>query len=126
MKRGSTPRTNVVPKRRDIVMVDFTPSAGKETPGQHPAVVMTPQAVNYDGFIVVCHISSQAFDDYTVFLAPERKLGIDGFIHYRQVRALDFRARNARVVARCPDDCFADLVSRMLALLDPDLAGDRD
>jgi mRNA interferase MazF len=100
-------------------MVNFTPAAGHETPGQHPALVISSSRLNQDGFATVCHISSSEYDRFTEFLSTGRKAGADGFIHFRQMRSIDWRARQARLIGRCPDDIFAIVIEQMLALIDP-------
>lgn len=53
----------IIPKRGDLIWLDFDPQAGHEQAGRRPAIVLSELEFNeITGFAVVCHITSQAKD----------------------------------------------------------------
>ena len=110
-------RSARVPQRGDAVWIDFSPQMGSEQAGRRPAVVLSPEA--YNGRVrlaLVCPITSQ-IKGYPFEVAIPSGLNVRGVILADQVKSLDWRARNAEVVATLPVDTTDEVLEKIGALL---------
>jgi mRNA interferase MazF len=122
--RGFAARTTFIPKRRDIIMVDCSPSAGREPQDPHPALVISPQRYNVGGLALLCHISSRSQNHrFELFLSPDDRgrHGVDGYLQCDQVRCLDWKDRKAHRIGELPEELFMQVTSRLLPLINPTL-----
>jgi len=124
--------TPYVPNRGDVVWLAFTPQAGREQAGRpstgaqgapsnverrRPAVVLTPSRYNDKvGLAICCPITSQV-KDYPFEVPLPAGLPVSGVILADQVKSLDWRSRNACLIARLPDDALEDILVKLAALL---------
>src|SRR5690625_599750 len=97
--------SKVIPKRGDLIVLNFNPQAGHEKAGRSNAIVLSPKKFNeVTGFIVVCPITNQKKGyPFEVDLPKEGVLPKDGFpitgaILTDQVKSLDWAARNVKVL----------------------------
>ena len=119
--RGFAPRTVLTPKRKQVLMLDFSPTRGRETPDTHPACVLTPATFNATGLAIVCAGSHSLLGSaFAVEVPASRGLGFDGYFHPHQLRTVAFRERNPVLLGTMPDDLFEELVQVVLDLVDPD------
>jgi mRNA interferase MazF len=79
---------------RPIVWLDFTPQAGHEQAGRHPALVLSPAVYNgRTGLMICCRMTTQIKGypfEVNVGLDADRAVLAD------QVKSLDWRARNTK------------------------------
>ena len=111
-----------VPDRGDVVWLQFDPQAGHEQAGSRPALVISPREYNRRvGLALLCplttHVKGYPFE---VKLPPGLKA--KGAILSDQIKSLDWRARQARLLCRVPDGTLDDTVARILALVEPEEA----
>ena len=105
------------PARGDVVWVDFDPQAGREQAGRRPAVVLTPESYNDRvGLAVLCPITNRV-KGYPFEVAIPEGMEITGVILSDQVKSLDWRRRNARVVLRLPASIIEAVLENVRALL---------
>jgi mRNA interferase MazF len=53
-------RRHYVPRRGDVIRLDFNPQKGHEQAGRRPALVLSPTEYNRTvGLVVVCPIANQ-------------------------------------------------------------------
>ena len=110
-------RLALVPQRGDAVWIDFNPQTGSEQAGRRPAVVLSPGAYNGKvGLALICPITSQA-KGYPFEVAIPSGLSVRGVILADQVKSLDWRARNAEVVAPLPVDTIDEVLEKIGVLL---------
>lgn len=91
-----------IPEQGDIIEIDFDPSAGKEIMKRRPAFVLSPQPFNeHTQFAIVAPVTSTVRG---IALEVELPKGAKthGSILVHQMRSLDFSARNATLVEKCP------------------------
>jgi mRNA interferase MazF len=122
--RGFAPRSVFSPKRRDIVMIDCSPSAGVEPANPHPALVLSPHRYNVGGLALLCHITSTSRNNpFEIFLRPEQRVkhGVDGYLQCDQVRSLDWKDRRANRLGEVSEETFQEVTSRLLVLINPGL-----
>ena len=85
-------------KQGDVVLIDFTPSAGSEQDGKRPALVVSETYFNqHDSFVVLCPITNKA-KGYGFEVPVRGAQKTTGVILSNQFKSLDYRARNMVVV----------------------------
>lgn len=97
--------SKVIPKRGDLIVLNFNPQAGHEQAGRRNAIVLSPKEFNeVTGFIVVCPITNKKKGyPFEVDLPKEGVSLTDGYpitgvILTDQVKSLDWAARNVKVL----------------------------
>lgn len=87
-----------IPKRGDLVWLDFDPQTGHEQAGRRPAIVLSEQDFNeVTGFAVVCPITSQSKGYPFEVILPE-DLPFSGVVLTDQFKSLDVRQRRISIV----------------------------
>jgi mRNA interferase ChpB len=116
-----TKRASYVPRRGDIVRLDFDPSAGHEQQGTRPALVLSPQAFNAFGMALACPVTrGGAFARgraWTVALTGAG-LATNGVVLCNQVRTLDWKVRRVQFVEAVPPNLIADVLARVATLIE--------
>lgn len=105
-----------IPKRGDIVWLDFDPQKGKETQKTRPALVISPLQYNQKtGLGLFMPITSQIKGyPFEVIIEDDK---IKGAVLSDQMRSLDWKARNARFVTQIPSSTVADILAKFQTLL---------
>ena len=96
--------TGYIPKRGDIVWVDFSPTLGHEQSGRRPALVLS--ARHYNGvtsLMVVCPIT-RSTKGYMFEVPIPAGAPVAGVVLADHVRSIDWRSRNATFLGRMPGD----------------------
>jgi mRNA interferase MazF len=110
---------NYVPRRGDVVWLEFDPQAGHEQARRRPALVLSPIAYNRRvGLALVCPITSQVKGYPFEVAVPADSQALRGVILADQIRSLDWRARRAAPLERVPDSTVEEvvgLIGRLLA-----------
>jgi mRNA interferase MazF len=106
-----------IPKRGDFIWIDFNPQAGHEQMGKRPALVASHDGFNQKmGFAFVCPISNTRRKNPFYVAVPEG-LAVTGVIMTDQLRSLDFQARQANLMGKCPDQLLQDVLRRIKPIL---------
>lgn len=106
-----------IPDRGDIVWISFNPQAGHEQSGRRPALVLSPAAYNKKvGLAIFCPITSKVKGYPFEVVIPEG-LKASGAIISDQVKSLDWKAREAELVDRLPDDATIIVLKKLNTLL---------
>ena len=109
-----------VPERGDAIWIDFDPQAGREQAGRRPAVVLSPAAYNGKvGLALLCPVTSQV-KGYPFEVGIPNGLPVAGVILADQVKSLDWRRRNATLIAALPPGTVAAVLRKVSALLIPE------
>ena len=106
-----------VPRQGDLVSLNFDPQSGHEQKGRRPALVVSKDAFNRGtGMAMCCPITST--DRRVPFHVPiNGRTSLTGFVMCEQVKSLDFRSRQMKLIERAPTDLLEDV----LAILDASL-----
>lgn len=111
--------TRSVPDRGDIVWITLTPQASHEQAGRRPALVLSPGPYNRRvGLALLCPITAHV-KGYPFEVAIPPGLAVSGVVLSDQVKSLDWRARQAEIVARVSRDVVLETLRRLGALLSP-------
>lgn len=96
-----------VPRRGDIVWLNFNPQADHEQAGKRPAIVLSPEEYNRKtSLIIACPITSKV-KGYPFEARLEGKK-VDGVILSDQAKSLNWKVWNAQLV----EQATANLRSR--------------
>lgn len=110
-------KSGYVPETGDFVWLTFDPQAGHEQAGRRPALVLSPGVYNAkSGLALVCPITNQA-KGYPFEVAVPAGHGATGVILADHVRSIDWKARQAAKLGRCPIDRVEEVRARLAPLL---------
>ena len=109
--------TDYVPKRGDVVWINFNPQAGHEQAGRRPAVVLSSEAYNRKTCLaILCPITNQV-KGYPFEVAIPAGLEVIGVILADQVKSMDWRARNATLIGPLPKETVDAILQKVEILL---------
>lgn len=110
-----------VPRRGDIVRLEFDPASGREMKGPHFGLVLSGKAFNEHGLAMICPISqgpATAARTYgTVVTLMGAGTVTQGAVHCHQLKSLDWRARDVRLKETVPQSIIDDVLARVEAIL---------
>ena len=106
-----------IPKRGDFIRLNFNPQAGHEQMGSRPALVVSHSAFNTKmGFVFVCPISTTKRRNPFYMPIPEAEK-VMGVIMAEQLRSLDYRARKAVFIGKCPEELIQEVLMHIEPIL---------
>ncbi len=108
---------NYIPKRGDFIRLNFDPQAGHEQMGSRPALVLSHTSFNRKmGFVFVCPIRTTKRRNPFYVPIPEADK-VAGIIMADQLRSLDYRARKAVFISKCPDLLLQEVLMHIEPIL---------
>ena len=97
-----------IPKKGDLVILIFDPSAGHEQQGRRPALIISNETFNkHVGLAIVCPITNR--DRNFPFHIALKSDKLTGFIMTEQVKSIDYRARKVKLVEKVDEDILANV-----------------
>ena len=103
-----------VPKKGDFIAVTFDPQSGHEQKGRRPALVVSNTLFNEQtGLAIVCPLTTTD-RGYPFHIAIADNPKVKGFVMVEQVKSIDFRARQAKLIGKASDH----LLDEVLSILD--------
>ena len=100
-----------IPKKGDFIAVTFDPQSGHEQKGRRPALVVSNTLFNEQtGLTIVCPLTSTD-RRYPFHVAVTKNPDVKGFVMVEQVKSIDFRARQAKPIAKASDDVLDEVLS---------------
>lgn len=105
-----------IPKKGDLVYLNFSPKSGHEHAGVRPAIVLSPQLFNKGKFLVICPITKQK-KGYPFEIELNDGLPIEGVVLTDQVRSLEWRSRNLNIKGQAPDEITETCIKRIQTFL---------
>jgi mRNA interferase MazF len=106
-----------VPRRGDLVWLDFDPQTGREQAGRRPAIVLSPTEYNRKvGLAIFCPITSR-IKGYPFEVVIPEGFSVSGVVLADQVRNLDWRVRKAKLIAQLPASVVEDVSSKLRVLI---------
>ena len=105
-----------VPKRGDIVWLDFDPQKGSEIKKTRPALVISPYEYNLKtGLALFMPISTKIKGYPFEVLINSKK--INGAALSDQIRSLDWRERDALFICEISEEAVEEVLAQFLTLL---------
>ncbi|MFM7576997.1 MAG: endoribonuclease MazF [Microcystaceae cyanobacterium] len=99
-----------IPKKGDIIWINFNPQSGREQMGRRPALVISPNVYNRKvGLIIVCPITTKV-KNYPFEVKIPDGLAISGVVLADQVKSLDDQTREAEFVCKIPSETLAEVI----------------
>jgi len=106
-----------IPARGDAVWISLNPQAGHEQAGRRPAIVLSPLAYNRKaGLALLCPITNQV-KGYPFEVGIPPGMPLTGVVLADQVKSLDWRARQAELIARLPEITITEVLQKLRTLL---------
>jgi mRNA interferase MazF len=109
--------TNYVPRKGDLVWLNFSPQSGHEQAGRRPALCISPETYNSKvGLALFCPITS-AIKNYPFESLLPDDLTVKGAILADQVKSMDWRSRQAQFIASLSPSQLADVLAKIHTLI---------
>ena len=103
-----------VPKKGDFIAVTFDPQSGHEQKGRRPALVVSNTLFNEQtGLAIVCPLTTTD-RGYPFHVSVTDSRDVTGFVMVEQVKSIDYRAREAKLIGKALDK----LLDEVLSILD--------
>src|SRR5262245_11344749 len=113
---GPVTRKKYVPRRGDVVRIDFQPQKGHEQAGRRPALVLSPTDYNRTvGLAVVCPITSEKKGYPWEVEIPDNPF-VSGVVLSDQLKSLDWRERHAEFICTPEEELLVDVVEKAITL----------
>lgn len=114
-----------IPARGDVYWIDPNPVSGREMRDRHRFVVITPREINALGISITVPITTAAaFARLKGLTVPILGHDTTGVAVCNQVRSFDIQAReragSARYVETLDTGTAAEIVARVLSVIDPE------
>src|SRR5438128_12186336 len=112
-KSGKQP---YVPERGDLVWLTFDRQAGHEQAGRRPAIVLSPRSYNSRAGLTVFAPVTRQEKGYPFEVALPLNAPVKGVVLADQVKSLDWRAREAKLIAALPTEVVAKILAKSALL----------
>jgi mRNA interferase MazF len=100
-----------LPRRGDVVWLDFKPQTGREQDGRRPAIVLSNSSYNKKvGLAIFCPITSK-IKNYPFEVRLPEDMDVQGVILADQIKNLDWKQRNAEFIAKIDDQIMEKVLS---------------
>ena len=100
-----------VPRKGDFIAVTFDPQSGHEQRGRRPALVVSNTLFNAQtGLAIVCPLTTTD-RGYPFHVAATENPAVKGFVMVEQVKSIDYRARQAKLIGKASDDWLDEVLS---------------
>ena len=98
-----------IPKKGDLVILTFEPSAGHEQQGRRPALIISNEAFNrHVGLAIACPITNT--DRNFPFHVKVDSDKLTGFIMTEQIKSIDYKVRKVKFVEKVSDDIMSEVL----------------
>jgi mRNA interferase MazF len=106
-----------IPKRGDLVWLDFVSQAGHEQSGKRPALVVSPAQYNAKvGLALFMPITSQP-KGYPFEVSLPENLPIAGVVLTDQAKRLDWNARKTEYICAIPEKYIREALNKLMVLV---------
>lgn len=107
----------MIPKRGDLVYLNFDPQAGHEQSGRRPGIVLSPKSFNeVTGFVSICPITSTQKGWAFEVSLPEG-LVFQGVILTDQLKNLDWSVRTLQIKGQAPESIVQKCLDKIHTFL---------
>lgn len=107
-----------IPRQRDIVFLDFSPTKGHEQSGKRSAIVISTNVFNGNTkMVMVCPISSNTKEFPTHYLLEDTKK-ISGSVLCEHIRSVDYEDRKIKFIEKASDNDFLSVITLLNACIE--------
>lgn len=108
-----------IPKRNDIVWLDFEPVKGKEIGKYRPALVLSSKEYNQkSGLLICCPISTSIRGGVTE--VPVKNLDKPSVVAASLIQTLSWADRSAKLITTADSGVMEDVLLRIIPLIGAD------
>lgn len=105
-----------IPRRGDLVWINFIPQSGHEQAGKRPAIVLSPVEYNKrTGVMIVCPVTSK--ENGYPFEVKVTGKKINGVVLSDQVKCLDWRVRSTVFIEKVSEETLTETKEKLLVLI---------
>ncbi len=105
-----------IPKRNDIIWLDFEPVKGKEIGKYRPALVLSSKEYNQQtGLLICCPISTSIRGQATE--VPVTNLDKPSVVASSLIQTLSWKDRNAKKIITAENGVMEDVLLRLIPLI---------
>ncbi len=106
-----------IPKRGDLVWINFNPRSGHEQAGRRPALILSPSSYNSKvGLSILCPITSK-IKGYPFEVSLPQKISVSGVILSDQVKSMDWKSRDIEFICKLDNQSVDEVIQRLHTLL---------
>jgi len=110
-------KLHYIPKKGDLITIDFDPQSGHEQQGRRPALVVSNSLFGRTtNFVIVCPITNKNRSSHFHVAVPA-ETGLTGFVMSEQLKSLDFAARNAKRIGTVSQEFLDEVLARIDPIL---------
>jgi len=106
-----------VPKRGDIVYINFNPTKGDEQKGSRPAFVVSPYSYNVRTSLALFMPITRQQKGYPFEVVLPLQLQTQGVILVDQIKCLDWQARKVEFKETVPEDVVEEVQAKIEPLI---------
>ncbi|CAH0529357.1 type II toxin-antitoxin system PemK/MazF family toxin [Vibrio hippocampi] len=108
-----------VPKRNEIIWLDFEPTKGKEVGKYRPALVISSKEYNQQtGLLICCPISTSIRGQATE--VPVNNLNKPSVVASSLIQTLSWKERNVKKITTAEPSVMEDVLQRLIPLIGAD------
>ncbi len=105
-----------IPKRNDIIWLDFEPVKGKEIGKYRPALVLSSKEYNQQtGLLICCPISTSIRGQATE--VPVKNLDKPSVVASSLIQTLSWKDRHAKKITTAENGVMEDVLLRLIPLI---------
>jgi mRNA interferase MazF len=98
-----------IPQKGDLITLNFDPQSGHEQKGRRPALVLSNGPFNKaTGLAMVCPLTNTD-RDIPFHVPVASRTSLTGFVMVEQIKSVDFKARQVKLIAKAPQTLLDDV-----------------
>ena len=99
------------PRKGDFIALTFDPQSGHKQSGRRPALVLSNDLFNkHTGMCIACPVTNTG-RPFPFHVAIPHGEKVAGVVMVEQVKSIDFRARDAKLIAAAPQSTVEEALS---------------
>jgi len=115
--RSTSRSESYVPKKGDVVWIDFDPQSGREQAGRRPALVISSTMYNRRvRLALVCPLTTKV-KGYSFEVPIPEGLAVSGVVLADQAKSFDWQTRRVEFICQIPDNILMEVIAALERLL---------
>ncbi len=107
-----------IPRRGDVIWINFDPQLGHEQAGRRPALVFSVEYYNrYSGLLLCCPITSR-IKEYPFEVLIPAGLKVKGAILSDQMKSFDWGSRDISYICKMPEIVVNDVLAKFQSIIE--------
>ncbi|MCF8360666.1 MAG: endoribonuclease MazF [Prolixibacteraceae bacterium] len=106
-----------IPRRGDLIWLNFELQTGKEQKGRRPAVVLSNSSYNQIVGLVICCPVTSKIKGYPFEVLLPSNLPISGVVLADQIKSLDWKKREAQFIGELNDSLLEKILGLFIKII---------